>query len=156
MSLDGRRWPMGSDHPTPPQHWNCRSVLAYLTEGDVADDLFTRASRVPKTQREFDDLSKFRQTDAKARSKIARTRGKQSTTPSFEAFLRDLPQTTSGNKYLKDLLGSEAAVDAFRAGKFTLKDLTKVNGSNVEPLTKTQLRRKYNRINLPPLPRASI
>ncbi len=154
MSLDGRVWtPDDPDIVRPPQHWNCRSTLVYLTEADTADDFLTRAAAVPKTQKGFEELTEFRQTDTQARSKIARTRGKQVRTRSFDDFLRNVPKTKSGNQYLKDLFGSDAAVRAFRAGRFNLSDLSARRGSKVVPLTKAQLRKKVERKKPPPGPR---
>lgn len=152
MSRDGQIWSIDSNYPVPPAHWNCRSVLIYLTLRDEVDDFFVRASRVPKSQRAFDELSEFRQTDPKVRSRKARTVGRQVEVRDFNDFLQQLPRTHSANAYLKDLFGSDVAVEAFRGGEFTLRDLVRRG----KPLLKSELRSKFQRIKIPAFPRSEL
>lgn len=58
-SRDGERYPVGSDHPRPPAHPNCRSVLAPSFGGDIMGQrpyvrAFKPVGKVPKDQRPDD------------------------------------------------------------------------------------------------------
>jgi len=110
MSPHGDVYSLDEVGPIPPQHYNCRSTLAYVTKS--WEEMGITGAR------EVEFFQRYRVTDA------TRMDGKIATPPDFDVWLKDQPVGTQNT-----LLGPVRA-QMYRDGKIeSVKDLVDADGA---------------------------
>lgn len=102
IRLHGTFFPIGTNPPGPPAHWNCRSIVQPVFRNpDIQAEMMDDRQRV-KT---FDADGRFKDSHIKAKT-------------SASSWLRRQPEWVQ-----RQVLGSELKADLFRAGKASIEDI---------------------------------
>lgn len=102
IRLHGTFFPVGTNPPGPPAHWNCRSIVQpVFRNADIQAQMMSDTQRV-KT---FDAQGGFKDSHIRAST-------------SAETWLKHQPKWLQ-----REVLGSELKTDLFRAGKASIEDI---------------------------------